>query len=307
MAACLSSTDEPSARGHSRVPVVRRLACGLVLLVGSGTLPACSSVIRYSAQSAAAEVVNGLNQSIRRQPDPELVRQGLPTLLLLLDGLTIAEPEELGLRRQASYIYSTYAQAFTEGEPRALLLHEKARGHALALLELLEIADPVYAPFDEFQAAVDSCESIDDLYVAGSSWLGWILADTNSMDAVADVPRALALLERVMELDADHANGGAHLVFGLYKVGQPRGAGQDLVAGRAHFDRAIELAGSDALLPRVLRAEFLGKATLDRDYFVAELEKVVESPRNPDSPNALENALARERAKQLLSRADRIF
>lgn len=283
-------------------PLVRCLT-----LAGCLLLSGCASWIQGSTTAAASRILSGFTTSLETQSDTQLVEQGLPTLLLLLDGLVASQPDDPELRRQASQAYSTYCRAFVEDEKRQLLLYERARSHGLALLEQLGFEDPVYSPFEQFEAELANLDSARDAYIVGSAWLGWILADPESMDAVADGPRALALLEHGFELDPNYGNGAMHLVFAIYKASKPRGAGQDLQGSRMHFDRAADLAGPDALLPRVLRAEFLGKATLDRDYFESELEQVLARERTPGSANALSNSLARERASKLLAQIDRIF
>ncbi|MCA8959784.1 MAG: hypothetical protein KDC38_04700 [Planctomycetes bacterium] len=279
-----------------------------MLLSLCGTLlPGCASWIRSSAFEATSDLLRGLDATIQRQPDIELVRDGVPTLLLLLDSLTRARPDDVELRRRAALTFSSYAQAFLADTDRARLLNEQARTHGWELLRLVGFPDPVTSDFDEFLAAVQGSEAIDALYAAGSAWLGWILSDTESMEAVADVPRALALLDRVLDIDPDHDSGAVHLVFAVYFAAQPRGAGQDLERSREHFRRAIELRGAASLLPRVLRAEFIGKATLDEAFFVDELRAVLDVPRGSDDRDALTNALARRRARELLAHKDDFF
>ena len=96
------------------------------------------------------------------------------------------------------------------------------------------------------------------------------------MEALAELPKALALVERVLALNERYGNGSSHLVFAIFFSVQPPGAGQDLDRSRHHFERAIELAGEGNLLPRVLYAEHFGKATLDEEFFVETLSRVVD-------------------------------
>lgn len=268
---------------------------------------------RSAARSASANAVEGLVTSLSKQSDPELVRQGLPTILLLLDGLVESSPEDPQLLRSATNAYTSYCQAFLfseEDNDRAIKLYGWARGYGLRLLR----QRPFYAAAlegssDEYDAAIQqfTVDDVPDMHAASAAWLGWIIADNQSMDALADLPRALALTQRVLELDEGYGDGSGHLVFGLYYAVQPRGAGQDLEKSKHHFERAIELAGPGNLLPRVLYAEHYGKVTLDQDFFVSTLNDVLATDPEEHPDRRLLNELARERAESLLAAQEDLF
>ena len=73
------------------------------------------------------------------------------------------------------------------------------------------------------------------------------------------------------------------------------------------MERAIELAGSASLLPRVLYAEHFGKATLDEEFFVDILNKVVQVDAAKYPDHRLVNEIAQQRAGYLLSQREDIF
>ena len=147
-----------------------------------------------------------------------------------------------------------------------------------------------------------------DLYAAGTAWLGWIMSQPGSMAALSELPKALAVMQRALELDETYENGGAHMVFGIYYASQPVGAGQDLAKSRAHFERALDLAGPGNLMPQVMYAEFYGKAAADEALFKKTLERVLEQQQTgADSRHALTNAIAVERARTLLQQRSDYF
>jgi hypothetical protein len=127
------------------------------------------------------------------------------------------------------------------------------------------------------------------------------------MAALVQLPRALALTPRVLELDESYGEESSHLAFAILFAIQPRGAGQDLERSRSHFERAVELAGPENFLPRVLYAEHFGKATLDQDFFVSTLSDVLAGDPARFPENRLLSELAQRRARVLLSQQEDFF
>ena len=290
----------------------RFLLTGLSLVAFIAANSGCG-LTRRATIAAAGNSLAGLTQSIRSQPDPELVRAGLPALMLTIDGLLVENPDSSGLLRAAVGAYVTYCQAFVSGEDdsdRAYKLYGQARGYGLRLLE----QRPAFADFstkslEECEAALARArpDDVPDLYLLGSAWLGWIIASNGAVAALAELPKALALMERVLDLDESYGGGSSHLVFGVFFAVQPQGAGQDLERSRRHFARAIELAGTGSLMPRVLYAEYYGKATLDETFFTKTLEDVLNSIPAEYPQERLLNELAQERARTLLRARKHIF
>lgn len=273
----------------------------------------CRTIVKSAATSAGMATLDGLLTAIRRQSDPELVRQGLPTILLIVDGLLVTEPDSAGLLLAATTAYVSYCQAFVsdpDDTERAIKLYARAREYGLRLLRQREYFDAaLHQPMEEYDRALENftVEDVPDLHAASAAWLGWVIAASESMEALADLPRALALMERVLELDDTYGNGSAHLVFGLYFILQPRGAGQDLDRGRSHMERAIELAGPQSLMPRVIFAEYFGKATLDDGLFKRILNAVIETDLDQYPEERLLNEIATQRAKLLIAQIDDFF
>ena len=65
------------------------------------------------------------------------------------------------------------------------------------------VAPLLSAPYDEFTKITSSLRSEDVEFVfwAASGWGAWISAHTESMSALADLPRVILLMEGVIERD----------------------------------------------------------------------------------------------------------
>jgi hypothetical protein len=220
--------------------------------------------LRQGAVGLAAPVAGNLALSLQQQTDLKLVEDGVPALILLLDGLVLSAPDNQELRLAAADAYTSYAGAFTnpDEKARAADLFGRAKAHALRILcrkKAFEAA--LEGPQDAYEKAVQAFGKGDlpALYAAGTAWTGWIISRSDSVAATAELSRSMALMRRVMELDRGYRQGGADLFFGIYACIQPRGAGQDLAKAREHFESAIRLAGPDYLMPKVTMAEFYAR------------------------------------------------
>ena len=272
-----------------------------------------SSCAMFSPASMLSEYFKKVKLSIVSQRDPELVKQGVPTLMILLDAAVAQDPDNPELLLAASNMYTTYAQAFmasSDEKKRASIQYRRAKEYAIRLLKQKSVfANIANDSFEDFEKALLECKKSDvpALYAAGSSWLGWILTNTDSMEALSELPRALALMKRVMELNDSYADGGVHLVFGIYYAVQPPGAGRDLKKSKYHFQRAIELGGSKNLLAKVTYAEFYLTAAGEEKLFDKTLNEVINAEETDDPEYILINAIAKKRAKKVLADKEDFF
>jgi tetratricopeptide (TPR) repeat protein len=289
-----------------------RLAGGqaAAVLLAAAATSGCG-LLRHGAMGVVEPVTGNLARALQQQGDLELVRDGVPAFLLLLDGLVLSAPDNAGLRLASADAYAAYASAFAgdEDKARAAALFARARENGLAVLTRnRRFRAALEGPIADYEEAVHTFRQRDvpALYTTATAWAGWIIARSDSMEAIAQLPRALALMERVMELDRGYRGGGADLFYGIYCCIQPRGAGQDLAKARGHFEKALAYAGPDALMPRVVYAEFYARYTFDRELYEKLLREVLAAP-DADRDSALMNSVARKRAQALLEQADDWF
>ena len=120
------------------------------------------------------------------------------------------------------------------------------------------------------------------------------------------MPKVLAMMERVKELDPRIRQGGVDLFYGIYYTVLPLGGGRDLAKARRHFERSIAVAGPDYLLNRVTFAEYYARYAFDQELFERTLRNVLAAePAVPEF--TLMNAVAQARARALLAQMDDLF
>ncbi|MGE5188520.1 MAG: TRAP transporter TatT component family protein, partial [Gemmatimonadota bacterium] len=268
-------------------------------------LNACS-VGQMVARSSLPVVESG-NVAMNRETDLELARDAIPANLKLIEGLIQELPDNAELRIQAAQGFYGYAYGFVEDDngARASRLYQRGLAHALKALEVSGLHGDVAAmPLDGLKdrlAALDR-HAVPALFWAASCWAKWIDLNRNDPARLADLGKAVALMQRVLELDDTYYYGGAHLFFGVYYGNRPPMLGGDFKKSAAEFDRARAITGGKLLIVDLLQAQYLARQELDRKQFHDRLTAVVNTPADIYPDMALDNAIAQHKAKRLLAR-----
>jgi hypothetical protein len=282
---------------------VARLLGTLLLLA---PLPGCA-VLLASATSGLADSVSS---AILNQSDIATVRDGAPAYLLLLDGLIEADPDDQDLLLAAASLYGAYASAFVEEPERALRLADRSKsyGHRALCLRRTELCHAADKPFREFVPMLSEVRRSDvpALYGFAVAWAGWVQANADDWNAVADIPKIEAALMRVVELDESYEQGSAYLYLGVLATLLPPSMGGKAELGQQHFERVIFLSGERDLMAKVLYARHYARLVFDRGLHDRLLNEVLAA--DPHVPRlTLSNTIAKEQARELLASSDDYF
>jgi hypothetical protein len=187
------------------MPLIRTVSIaatlGAVLLLGG-----CASIVDRASQRLA----DNLTAGILEQDDIGLARDGIPSWLLLLDGLVQGDPQNTGLLLAGSKLYGAYAGGFVDDPERARRLSARSFDYArrATCISAPALCAQIDAPFDAFQAGLAKTRDVAVMYALASAWAGRIQANSGDWNAIAAIPKVQALLERVVALDPAHADGG---------------------------------------------------------------------------------------------------
>ncbi|MBW2146090.1 MAG: TRAP transporter TatT component family protein [Deltaproteobacteria bacterium] len=260
---------------------------------------------------AAASVLEEVAKSSYKQTDLRMIREGMPAYLMLMDGMIEAWPDNERLLISAAQGYSSFASAFMEDQDRdyARLLYGKGKEYALRALEGRGLKEPLHRPFDDFSEALKDLGQKDVPYIfwAAACWGSWISLSLHSMEALAELPRVKLMMERVLELDEGFYYGGAHLFMGIWFASRPQMYGGGLEKARQHFLKAVDLGRGKFLMAYVYYADHYARRFLDKDLFISTLNKVLDAPVDISPELTLLNAVAKKRAKELLTHANEYF
>lgn len=283
----------------------------LLLSAAAVVLSACSAVDHVAVRSTADVLELGRSASLD-EPDYQLARDAMPAQLKLLETLIAADPENPGLRRLAAEGFGGAAFLFLEdSEPsRAKGLYLRGRDHALAALaERSAFRHLVSKNGDDFAKALQKATLADvpDLFWAGFCWAGYVNLSKDDAAALADLPKVVALMRRVSELDPAYHFDGADLFFGVYYASRPRMLGGDPAKAKAAFERAHKATKGDYLMTHVLNARWYAVAVQDRELYQQLLKKVLESPSGKLPGARLTDEAAKRKAAALLEKTDDYF
>ena len=276
------------------------------MLLACCLLAGCSALV----SNVTEEFAGDLAAAILENPDVDVVREGAPAYLILIDGLLKSMPDNIPLLAQAAILNSAYAGAFVDDGERARLMSAKAKAQAaqavcLGVEDGCGLVDRPYNAFELWVAGLAK-EDVPLVYGLATSWAGWIQANSDDFNAIAELGRVKALIARIAELDESHDYGGPHLYLGVFEVLLPPALGGRPEIGRYHFERAIALAEGRHLLTKVLFAEQYARLVFDRPLHDRLLNEVLSS--EDDLPELrLMNAVAKRMARELLASADDYF
>ncbi len=269
-----------------------------------------SSGCTIIVSNAAASFSDNLSKAVLNQDDPELVRDGIPTLLLTMDSLIEGSPDSPQLLSAGATLYATYGAVFADDEIRASRLTTRARRYALhAMCE-------TYAPscewpnatYDEFVATLDGIgkKNADVLYTYGFASLVFLRAHSSDWDSLAELPQVEALFDHYLYISGDEVNSSVYTYMGIMLTLLPPSLGGEPERARGYFEKAIADSGGADLSAKVEYARGYAKVLYERDLHDRLLNEVLEADPNRKG-FVLSNVMAQEEAATLLAEADDYF
>jgi len=269
---------------------------GLIILLSAFLVTGCASV-------ATERMAGHLSMAMLNQSDPEIVRTGAPAYLLLVDSLIADEPDNADLLLAGSRLYGAYAAGLVEESERRRGLTDQALAYARRALcqENEALCAALEFPFLDFEPVLQQTdeEDLPILYGYAAAWLGSIESHADDWGAVAELPKAQAMLLRVVELQPNYELGRAQLYLGALLALRPAALGGQPEQAREHFEQAIRYSEGRDLLAKVEYARRYARLVYDQALHDRLLQEVLEA--DPDYPGlTLSNVIAQGRARVLL-------
>ncbi|HEX4047501.1 MAG TPA: TRAP transporter TatT component family protein [Elusimicrobiota bacterium] len=283
-----------------------------VLLAAAAAAFAGCSAVNHVAVLSTADILTLGRSATLDEPDYDLARDAMPAQLKLVETLIVSEPDNRDLRRLAAEGFCGGAFLFLEDSApaRAKGLYLRGRDHALAALALKSrFAGLADMPLDRFQAALKDAtfDDVPDLFWAGAGWGGYVNLSKDDASALADLPKVVALMTRVEELDPAFHFAGADMFFGVYYASRPRMLGGDPAKAKAAFDRALKATKGEYLMMKVLEARWYAVDVQDRELYKGLLTQVLDAPAGRLPEARLTDEAAKREAGRLLEKIDDYF
>lgn len=280
----------------------RPLAAAFAFVLGG-----CASMM---ISSAGAGLADSVGSAMRNQNDPEIVRDGAPAFLMMLDGFVEESPDDPELLAAAAELYASYGVVFVDQPERARKLTSRARAYGRRAVCASEpAACGIWGrPYEEYLSGLEAFDRKDvpAMYTLVVSSLAYIQAHSDDWKAVARLPEVTATLRRLQALDPDYRTADVEHYLGVLNTFRPPALGGDFEAGLAHFERAVELAGDRDLSIKVDFARYYARTLYERELHDGLLTEVLEA--DAEVPGyVLSNTLAQSEARALLESADDYF
>lgn len=281
-----------------------------ILIVLAVSLAGCT--LKFAVARSAAGVLDDTIAALNAETDIVLGRDAAASLLVLLEGFIRSDPQNPALRAAAAQAYGSFAFGFLEiPEPdRARSLYRRGYAHGIRALDpRSDFARARKSNIPAFRKSLETFGKGDLalLFWTAYCWSGWVNLSRSDPDALADLPRVAAMMERARAIDPGYFHGGPDLFFGVYYGSRSPLLGGNPKKAKAHFDRAVAASGGRFLMAKLLYARHYAVQSQNRSLFLKLLREVENAPAGLLPDQALANALARKRAHELLEKAEELF
>lgn len=269
-------------------------------------LSGCSIIM----SSATSDMMEHLSSTIVNNDDLSLVKAGAPAYLLMIDSLISKDPKNKNLLSTAAMLYTAYADLFVKDAERSRKMADKALNYATraVCLEKNDACMLKSKTFEEFEIIISNMKKkqVPVLFTLGNAWAGWIMANKNDFNAIADISHIEIIMQRVVELDETYRDGAAYLYLGTLATMLPPALGGKPDLGKHYFEQAIKLSQGKNLMVKVLYAKLYAKMIFDRELHDQLLKDVIAA--EPNVPGyTLVNTRAQIQAGELIDGADDYF
>ena len=278
----------------------------ILLAASSQLLAGCA----YYVSKAASSFGDNLSDAILNQDDPELVRAGMPSYILLLDSFLQGEEDNPAILGAASAMYASYGAVFAAEPERSKRLTAKGRDYAEQAICLTNSDACAWRgmPYDEFMASLRrmGADDAEALYDYGFAYLAYIQAHSDDWDALAELPQAEAVMQHYIDISGDATEPSAHNYLGMLMTVRPPALGGKQEQARGEFEKAITLSRGQDLSPRLEMLKGIARMLYDRELNDQLCEDILSASPYADG-YTLTNVMAQEEAAVLCAEADDYF
>ncbi len=266
---------------------------------------------------SCTNILSNLAGSLYEQKDIQLVEEGAPSYLLLVEALIRNSPNDKDMLVTGIQLFSAYSGAFVDQKERKAIFNEKTMKWTKDLLNCY----PAYRKYSSLKEAEKSVrdKAYDDfvksitkndvkyLFWAAYSWALNILANVDNPDVFIELPYVKSILKRIYDLDSGFYYGAPHLIEGIFYGAYPEAFGGNLAKAKIEFEKALELSQGKLFMIKLFYADFYYKPQMDREGYEKLLKEVIDADVDRFPENRLMNILAQKDARLKLSKVEEVF
>lgn len=289
--------------------IKKLLQTGLLLFI-LAQLTACS--MSQLTVRASMPMIEGGMTAMNMEPDLELAKSAIPGNISLIEGMLINDPGNKKLRLYAAEAYYGFAFGFVEdiNPARAANLYERGYHHARQVLIAQGLsAQTMNGDLESLQKNVDKLDqdAVPALFWTASCWSKAIDLNRDKARSLAQLPKAVMLMQRVMALNEHYYMSGPHIYFGAYYGSKSPMLGGNYELSEQHFAKAREANQGKLLLVNLLQAQYLERQRFNQQTFHDLLTQIIEADNSLLPEQTLINQIARQKAYRLLEKEEQWF
>jgi hypothetical protein len=281
--------------------------------------------------NTTSKVLVRAQPAIRQEADYEMAARAIPASLKTVEGFHVVNPDNESLTRILAEGYCQYATGFVEDEwevaeldkkfdeaeyhaQRATKMYLRCMGYGLELLGG-DWSKAIAGEVESFRSKVAGAgaDERDGMLWTAIGLGGAINQNKDDIALISHLPKARALLERVVQLD-DAENDRDPVLRALPHVGLAsmatalsKAMGGDPELGDKHFKRAMELTKNKFLLAQVFYARRYAVAVQNRELFHKTLVGVLQTDPAIWPEQRLANEIAHRKARRYLKKEKEWF
>ncbi|SRR5690554_7750868 len=260
---------------------------------------------------AVTKLPDNFSRAMMNQEEPAVIEAGAPSYLLLLDALILTYPNDDKLLLAGSRLYGAYAGSFASNEQEAKSFANKSMEYAQRALCRVKkkscyMTDASQEELEHELANNFKSKDIDLVYGLSSAWLGWIQANSDDWNAIAQLGKVKHSMQWVAEQDAAYDNGMVQVYLGALETLLPPSLGGKPEIGKQHFETAIEVSNGKNLMAYVIYAEKYARLIFEQDLHDQLLQTALDSDYKYEGLTLI-NRLAQQQAEILLDESSDYF
>lgn len=269
------------------------------------------SLQKLAIKSATPIFSSGV-EALYEETDLPLAEQAIGSNLKLLEGLYKSNPKNKDVLLLLTQGYASFSLGFVEDDSveRAKFFYLRARDYGFKLLRTTSaFKDSIPQREQLFVEHLDrlKVKDVPAVFWTAFAWGGWINLSKDDPQAIFDLGKVKALMNKVIELDEGFFFGSAHLFFGTLSGALPKILGGDPEKAKQHFERCLSLSGDKFILAYVYLARYYAQPLLDENLFDQYLQRVDEASLQILPENNLITAIAKEKARRLKGKKEELF
>lgn len=299
------------------------MALWMVLIFGL-SLSSCS-LNKTVINGVADAVSKGGGITFTGEDDPQIVGDALPFALKFYESILEQTPEHQDLLLSTGSAYIMYANAYLQTPATMMSTSDVSKKEEMMsrakkfylrgrdmLMRALEVRHPGFLNLVNQNKMTDAVasmtkEDVPFLYWTGAGWMGAYSINAFDINLSVGVQKAVALMNKALELNETFNNGAIHDFFIAYYASMPQGMGGNDDKARYHFEKTVEISKGKSASPYVSLATSICIRTQNVKEFKKLLTQALAIDVNQDITNRLANVINQKKAKWYLEHVEDFF